>query len=240
MHVPDRLGIGPAEGREVVTTLEDRPGSGHRVHVQVGPHPERRALPERAPRPVPDGVAVLPVPRRVAGVEAPGCSSDIANRNVRWQQPVQGPGQLGRRESPRVGEGDHLPRRMDSGVRSARAIDGLPDPSRESGQRLLQRSLDGPGTSLGLEPGELRAIVFNRRAEARRGALSSASTSCRCYSPLSRARCKAPSSVGRERTPTCVSAEARAATPQRAGSAATIRPARAGPSRRRRPSAGRS
>ena len=164
MHVPDRLRIGPAEDAEVVTALEGPRGSRHRVHVQPVPHPERRAFPERAPRPVPDGVAILPISRRVARVEAPYCPSNVADRDIRRKQPVEGLGQLGRREASRVGEGNHLPRRVDPGVRPAGAVDRLPDPSRESGQRRLERPLDSPGSRLDLIPGEIRAVVFNRRS----------------------------------------------------------------------------
>ena len=69
MHGPDRRAVRRPEGAEVVPADEGRPGSRHRGGVERGPHPERRALVERTARPVPDGVAVLPVPRRIAGVE---------------------------------------------------------------------------------------------------------------------------------------------------------------------------
>lgn len=205
MHGPNRLRISSTEGAEVVATLEGRRGSPHRVHIQSGPHPERHALQERASRPVPDGVTILPVSRRVARLEARGCPSNVANRDIRRKQAVEGLGQLGRRLAPREGEGDDLPRRVDSGVCSTRAVDGLPDSTREVGQRRLERSLDGPSSRLQLEPGEVRAIVFNRCAVSDapnrlRRAVSGACTPCRCYSPLSRARCKAPPSIGRERT----------------------------------------
>ncbi len=181
----DRLRIGRTEGGEVVPADEGLPGSRHRVLVQVGPHPERRTLPERAPRPVPDGVAVFPIPRRVARVEVPRRPSNVANRDIRRQQAVEGLGQPVRRELPRIREGDHLPGCVDPGIRSTGAVDGEPDSTREVGQRRLERSLDGPGPRLELEPGEIRAVVFNRRAVSEdpirgRRAVSGAFATCRC------------------------------------------------------------
>ena len=88
MHGPDRLRIGPAECAEVVAALEGRRGSRHRGDVQLPPHPERRALAERAARPVPDGVPVLPVPSGVAGVEPGGRPSEVADRDIRREVPL--------------------------------------------------------------------------------------------------------------------------------------------------------
>src|SRR6185437_12177920 len=89
MHGPDRLRIGPAQGAEVVATLEGRRGSRHRGDVQLLPHPERGALPERAARAVPDGIPVLPVAGRVAGVEPGGRPTEVADRDIRRERPVE-------------------------------------------------------------------------------------------------------------------------------------------------------
>ena len=69
---PDRRPVRRPEGAEVVPAHEDRPGSRHRGDVERDPHPERMTLAKRAARPVPDGVAVFPVPRRIAWVEPAG------------------------------------------------------------------------------------------------------------------------------------------------------------------------
>ena len=68
---PDRRSVPDhrPEGTEVVPANEGLPGSLHRDDVERVPHPERHALAEWAARPVPDGVAILPIPRRATGVE---------------------------------------------------------------------------------------------------------------------------------------------------------------------------
>src|SRR5439155_1694038 len=126
----------------------------------------------RAARPVPDGVAIVPVPRRVTRVEARRDPPEVADRDVPREDPVEGLDQLLCREFPAVGEGNHLPRGVDSGVGSAGSIDATPGPIAEAGQRLLELSLDRPGTWLDLEPGKVRSVVFDRCAIAPRRAVS--------------------------------------------------------------------
>ena len=69
--------------------LEDQPGPHHRGGVERDPHPERRTLAERAARPVPDGVAIFPVSRRVARVEPGRRRSNIADRDIRRKQRIE-------------------------------------------------------------------------------------------------------------------------------------------------------
>ena len=92
---PDRLPVLRPEGAEVVPANQDRRGPRHRGGVERGPHPERITLAKRTSRPVPDGVAVLPVPRRVARVEPSGRASQIADRDVpsagRPRRPARAP-----------------------------------------------------------------------------------------------------------------------------------------------------
>ncbi len=92
MHVPDRRAAPDhhPEGAEVVRADEGLPGSCHRDDVERGPDPERMTLVKRTARPVPDGVAVFPVPRRATGVEARCHRPDVANRDVRRELAVEG------------------------------------------------------------------------------------------------------------------------------------------------------
>ena len=152
MHGPDRRAVRRPEGAEVVPADEDRPGPLHRGGVERDPHPERRALAERAARPVPDGVAVLPVPRRVAGVEPGRCPAQVADRDVRREERVERPTQLRRREAPVVGEGDHLPRGVHPGIRAAGPVDPPACPVAEAGERGLQVPLDRPVPRLTWKP----------------------------------------------------------------------------------------
>jgi hypothetical protein len=63
---------------------------------------------------------------------------------------------------------------MDPGVGPAGPVDRLTDPVAEARQRCLEFSLDCPDSRpLELEPGEVRAVVFNRCAKAPRNTLSS-------------------------------------------------------------------
>ena len=95
---PDRLPVRHPEGGEVVPANEDRPGPRHRGGVEWGPHPERKTLAKRTPRPVPDGVAVLPIPRREPGMEPRRRSSQIADRDVFRQGRLERPTELVLRE----------------------------------------------------------------------------------------------------------------------------------------------
>jgi hypothetical protein len=159
---------------------EGLPGSFHRSDVERVPHPERMTLAKRASRPVPDGVAVLPVPRRATGMELRCHRLEIANRDIRWQLAVQclleAPG--GHATGER--EGDHLSECVDAGVRSAGPVDRLAIPVSEARQRGFEFSLDRPEPGpLGLEAGEVRAVIFNPgpiplTGRRRGGALSSA------------------------------------------------------------------
>ncbi len=161
------------EGAEVVLADQGLPGSLHRGNVERDPHPERMALAKRAARPVPDGVAVLPVPRRMTRVELPGHPSDAADGDVRRELAVEG--RLERRsiQPAGVGEGDHLPRGVDAGIGSAGPVDRSPHPIAEAGERGLELSLDRPDARpLDLEAGKVRSVVFNGRAAADRGGLS--------------------------------------------------------------------
>ena len=140
--------------------------SRHGGDVERGPHPERLALAKRAARPVPDGVAVLPVPRRIAGLEPVGCPPEVADRDVRREQGVDRPLEPAPGDLARVGEGDHLAAGVDPGIRASRPVDRHPLAPVEAGQRGLELSLDRPGVALQLEPGEVRSVVFDRRAVA--------------------------------------------------------------------------
>ena len=167
MNGPDRRCADRCpEGGEVVPALEDRPGPRHRGGVERGPHPECQALAKRTTRPVPDGVAVFPKPRRAARMEALGHASDVSNRDVRRQKSVDRSTQILRREAAGIGERDHLVRGVHPGVGPARSVDSEPCSPIQLGERVLERSLDRPSSPLRLVPGEVRAIVFNPCAEA--------------------------------------------------------------------------
>ena len=133
------------------------------------PHPERRALAKRAARPVPDGVAVLPVPRRIAGVEPgrAGRRSWIATSGGRSASSARPSSVVG--EPPVVGECDHLSAGVHAGIRPAGPVDPLRRPVAEAGQRGLQDPLDRPFPRIDLEPGEVRSVVFDPRAIALAG-----------------------------------------------------------------------
>ena len=158
---------------------EGLPGSRHRFDVERGPHPERMTLAKRTVRPVPDGVAVVPVPRRATGMELRCHRPDLANRDVRRELAVQC-----RLESPGgapAGEGEcnHLSQRVDAGVRAAGPVDRMAGPVVEAGQRGFEFPLDRPDPRpLGLEAGKVRAVIFNPgpiplTGRCRRSALSS-------------------------------------------------------------------
>ena len=150
------------EGAEVVPADEGLPGSLHRGSVERDPHPERMTLAERTVRPVPDGVAVLPIPRRATGVEPRLRPSDVADRDVRRELAVERRLELRSGHPTGEGECDHLIQRMHSGVRAAGPIDRLADPVSEAGQRGFEFPLDGPDPGpLGLEAGVVRAVIFN-------------------------------------------------------------------------------
>ena len=89
MNGPDRALVRRPESAEVVAAHEDRPGPRHRGGIERDPHPERRTLAKRASRPVPDGVAVLPVPRRKARVERGRRPPHVADRDVRREERVE-------------------------------------------------------------------------------------------------------------------------------------------------------
>src|SRR5258706_14026723 len=91
---PNRLPVRRPEGAEVVSADEDRPGLLHRGGVERDPDPERDALAEWAPRPVPDGVAILPVARRVTRVERGGGTPDVADGKLRREERIERPPQL--------------------------------------------------------------------------------------------------------------------------------------------------
>ena len=160
---------------------EGRPGPRHRGGVERGPHPERIALAKRTARPVPDGVAVLPVPRRIAGIEPGRRPSHVPHREVRREERIERPTQFRLGEPPVVGEPDHLRLGVHAGVRSAGPVDPLLHPVTEAGQRGLQDPLDRPFPRIDLEPGEVRSVVFDpwrgtgTSADRPRGVLSDAS-----------------------------------------------------------------
>jgi len=120
---PHRLPVRYPEGAEVVAAHQDRPGPLHRGSIQWVPHPERKTLAERASRPVPYGVAILPISRRVAWVEPGRDAPHLSDCHVHRQQSVERPGQFLRGPAPRVGECDHLPDCMDTCVGSTRRYD---------------------------------------------------------------------------------------------------------------------
>ena len=172
MNGPDRLPVCRPEGAEVVSADEDRPGPFHRGGVEWDPDPERGTLAERASRPVPDGVAILPVARRVARVERRRGTPHIADRDVRREERIERPPQLLCREPPGVGECDHLPRGVHPGVGSACPVDRLTLPIAEARQRGFEFPLDRPDSRLSLEAEEVRPVIFNRGAIAPRHTLS--------------------------------------------------------------------
>jgi hypothetical protein len=165
---PDRGPVRRPEGPEVVPADEGRSGSCHRDGIERVPHPERGTLAERAMRPVPDGVAVFPVPRRVAGVERVGDLAKVADREIPWEDRGQCRLECLGREPTAIGEGDHLPRGVDPGVRASGPVDPPPLPVTEARQRVFQDPLDGALPGVRLEPGELRPVVFDRCAVAHR------------------------------------------------------------------------
>ena len=159
--------------------FEDRPGPRHRGGVERDPHPERRSLVERAARPIPDGVAIFPVSRRAARVEAGRRPSHPADRDVGREERVERPFQLRRRQASLVREGDHLSAGMHAGVRPAGPVDPPRRPVAEPAQRVLEDPLDRPFPRLHLETGEVRSVIFDRCAIAHRDALSGAWSSLR-------------------------------------------------------------
>jgi len=86
---------------------------------------------------------------------------EVADRDVARQERIERPAELGRREPSAVGEGDHLACRMDARVGSSRRVDPQPASAGERGERGLELPLDRPGSRLGLEPGEVRSVVFD-------------------------------------------------------------------------------
>src|SRR5258705_273002 len=91
---PNRLPVRRPEGAEVVSADEDRPGPLHRGGVERDPDPERDALAEWAPRPGPDGGAILPGARRVTRVERRGGTPDVANGSVCGEERIERPPQF--------------------------------------------------------------------------------------------------------------------------------------------------
>jgi hypothetical protein len=170
---PDRLPIRRPEGAEVVPADEGRPGARHRVGVERDPDPERQALAKRAARPVPDGVAVLPVPRREAGVPTVRDPAEVADRDVRRQKAVDALCEPLRREAPAPGECDHLSAGVNPCVGPAGPVDPHARPVAEADERVFEHSLDGPRVSLQLEAREVRPVIFDPCAEADGCALSS-------------------------------------------------------------------
>ncbi len=145
MDGPDRLSaLRRSEGAEVVPALEDLPGSCHRGDVQRNPHPECEALADWTTRPVPDGVAVFPIPRRTAWVEPFRHRPDVADRDIPSEPAVERRSELCSGQTAGVCEPDHLPERMNSGVRPAGPVDGLSNPIAEVGKGRLELSLDRP------------------------------------------------------------------------------------------------
>ena len=147
MHGPDRrlVPVHRPEGREVVPADEGLPGSVHRVDVERVPHPERVALAKRAARPVPDGVAVLPVPRRSAWMELR--SPPAGRRGSRCPaagRPLSAGLERRRGRAAGVGECDHLPQRVNPGVRASGPVDRLARPIAEAGERGFEFPLDRP------------------------------------------------------------------------------------------------
>ena len=171
MEGPDRLSMGGPEGGEVVPALQDLRGFGHRGRVQRPSHPERRALAERAARPVPDGVPVRSVPGRPAGLPPGLHAPQRAQADVRRQERIEGLGQppVG---DVRHGEGDDLTRGVDTGIRAAGGGDPDPAIAGDRRQRRFEHSLDRPAPWLELEAGEVRAVVFDPCSEPHEAALS--------------------------------------------------------------------
>jgi hypothetical protein len=85
---PHRLPVRHPEGTKVVTANKDRPDPLHRGNIERVPQPERKTLAKRASRPVPNGVAILPVSRRIAWVELGLDAPHLADCHVHWQQGV--------------------------------------------------------------------------------------------------------------------------------------------------------
>ena len=141
---PDRRPVRRPEGAEVVPAHQDRPGSRHRGDIERVPHPERVALAERTARPVPDGVAVFPIPRRIARVEPGRDPLQVTDRDIRREERIERPTQLLRRGPTPIGECDHLPGGVDPGVGPSRRVDRRRPGGVESGQRGLEFSLDRP------------------------------------------------------------------------------------------------
>ena len=153
---------------------EGLPGSLHRGRIERVPDPERITLAERTARPVPDGVAVLPIPCRATGLELGRRLSEVADDDIRGQEAVQG--RLERRsvQPSRVGEANHLPGGMDTGIRSAGRVHRPTNPIAEARQRGFELPLDRPDPwLLHLEAGKIRPVIFDGGAEAPRGGLSS-------------------------------------------------------------------
>jgi hypothetical protein len=61
---------------------------------------------------------------------------------------------------------------VDPGIGSAGPVDRLAFPTGQAGQRGLEFTLDRASSRLDLEPGKVRAVVFDPRAVAHEGLLS--------------------------------------------------------------------
>jgi len=172
MKCSDRLSILPAKGGEVTTPDEDLRRRGHRRDVKVITDAEGMSLAQRTLRPVPDQVAVFPMPGPVTRVEASIDSAQRPQADVRWKQARECSSELLAPEAPVVGECDHLTSGVDSGVRPSRAIDTHPAPRREARQSAFQLSLHCPPSGLQLEAGKVSSVVFDPCAVTNGAALS--------------------------------------------------------------------
>jgi hypothetical protein len=81
-------------------------------------------------------------------VEPGGRPSEVADRDIRRERPVERIGEGLDREAARIGECDHLARGMHPGIGPPCAHDRLALSATQAGQRGLELSLDGPGIPL--------------------------------------------------------------------------------------------
>lgn len=162
-HRPVRLAANGLQGREVL--LSDEPGrrASHGVDVEALAHVVRPVRDERvAAQLVPDVVAVALSARAVARVKRRIDRLHADHSDVVGEQAVERLEQRGR-VVPIGVERRHLPNRVHTGVRSARAPDlGRPpvQPRRGRGQRPL----DGARRGLDLPPVEVGAVVGDEQS----------------------------------------------------------------------------
>ena len=146
----------------------------HGLDVQLFADTKSASLAQRTGGAVPDEVAILAPLRPVSRLEATIDLLQLPDADVSRQQRSDCPLELATLQPTRVGEGDHLATGVDSGIRSAGAIDAHPGAARELREGFLKLSLHRPCSRLNLEAGKVSSVVFDPRAVTNGDVLSNA------------------------------------------------------------------